>query len=152
MNSDKIRNWAHFAEIVSGIAVVFTLVFVVLEIRGNSDLVRANAFDRSMESLIQLRTNIASNDASLRVMADHWGIESPEVLRQQLLVVSIWSIYEKTYYSHQYGLVGVAEWERFEKRICGYSQTRMDFWKESVSVFLTAEFRNFVIDSCQQSS
>ena len=33
MNNEKIRNWAHVAEIISGVAVLITLVFLVLEIR-----------------------------------------------------------------------------------------------------------------------
>lgn len=118
MNSDRIKNWAQIAEIVSSVAVVFTLVFLIFEIRGNTELIRANTFDRSIESLIYLRMQIATNTDSLDTMADHWGIDSTKLLRRQLIVVSLWSIYEKTYYSHQYGLIGAAEWERFETRIC----------------------------------
>ena len=151
MNNERIRNWAHVAEIVSGVAVLITLVFLVLEIRGNSDLIRANTFNRSIESLIDYRMQIASNEESLRVMTDHWGIDSPDLLRRQLLVVNLWSIYEKTYFSRQYGLVGPAEWERFESRICGYV-TREDglrFWSENVANFMTDEFREYVISRCE---
>lgn len=111
MNNERIRNWAHVAEIISGVAVLVTLVFLVLEIRGNSDLIRANTFNRSIESLIDYRMQIASNEESLKVMAHHWGIDSTDLLRRQLLVVNLWSIYEKTYFSRQYGLVRPAEWE-----------------------------------------
>lgn len=78
---------------------MFTLVFLIIEVRENSDLVRADTFDRSIESLIDWRMQIVSNDESLRVMTEHFGLENPEMLRRQLLVVSLWSIYEKTYYS-----------------------------------------------------
>ena len=149
MNNDRIRNWAHLAEIVSGVAVVFSLVFIIFEIRENSDLIRANMFDRSIESLIDWRMQIVSDDESLKIMADHWGIDSPELLKHQLLVVSMWSIYEKTYYSHQYDLIGPAEWERFETRICAYGQAGQEFWDEKISTFLSEEFRSFVISSCQ---
>ena len=148
MNSERVKNWAHIAEIVSSVAVVFTLVFLIFEIRANSDLIRANTFDRSIESLIELRMNIASNDGSLKVMADHWGVESPDELRRQLLVNSLWSIYEKTYYAQQYDFIGQAEWERFETRICGYVQTRREFWNEKIADFLSEEFREFVIITC----
>ena len=136
------------AEIVSGVAVVITLVFLVVEVRGNSDLIRANAFNRSMESLNELRMLIATDEENLAVMREHWGIDSEDELRRQLLVVSLWSIYEKTYYSPKYGLVGQAEWERFDTRICRYIEIREDYWRFNVSVFLTEEFRNYVIDRC----
>ena len=135
MKKKSIKRWALFAEIISGVAVVISLIFLIVEIRGNSDLIRANAFNRSIESLIDMRMQIASNDESLRVMTEHWGIESPDILRRQLIAVSMWSIYEKTYYSHQYGLVGIAEWERFDTRICRYTATRKEFWTESVAMF-----------------
>lgn len=149
MEEQRIKNWALVAEIVSGIAVVVSLVFLIVEIRGNSDLIRANAFNRSIESLIDFRTQIASNDASLHVMAGHWGIEDPDLLRRQLLVVNMWSIYEKTYYSQQYGLVGPAEWQRFETRICGYTSSDLEFWSNNVAKFLTEDFHDYVVSTCQ---
>jgi hypothetical protein len=149
MNNDRIKNWAHLAEIVSSVAVIFSLIFIIFEIRENSDLIRANMFDRSIESLIDWRMQIVSDDESLKIMADHWGIDDRQLLKHQLLVVSMWSIYEKTYYSHQYDLIGPAEWERFETRICAYGQAGQDFWAEKIATFLSEEFRNFVISSCQ---
>ena len=148
MDRKRIKNWAMVAEIVSGVAVVITLVFLIVEVRGNSDLIRANAFNRSMESLNELRMLIATDEENLAVMREHWGIDSEDELRRQLLVVSLWSIYEKTYYSQKYGLVGQAEWERFDTRICRYIEIREDYWRFNVSVFLTEEFRNYVIDRC----
>lgn len=148
MDNDRLNNWAHFAEIVSGIAVVGTLIFLIFEIRENSDLIRANTFDRNIESLIDWRMQIISDEESLRTMADYWSIDDPDLLRRQLLVVSMWSIYEKTYYSQQYGLIGPAEWERFDTIICRYTQTRPDFWKENIAKFLTEDFRNYVVSNC----
>lgn len=154
MNNERIKSWAHIAEIVSGIAVLVTLVFLVLEIRGNSDLIRANTFNRSIESLIDYRMQIASNEKSLQVMTEHWSIDNPELLRRQLLVVNLWSIYEKTYFSNQYGLVGPAEWERFESRICGYVKREdgLKFWNENVANFMTDEFRDYVRSHCEVST
>lgn len=154
MNNERIKNWAHVAEIFSGIAVLVTLVFLILEIRGNSDLIRANTFNRSIESLIDYRMQIASNETSLRVMTQHWGVDSAELLRRQLLVVNLWSIYEKTYFSRQYGLVGPAEWERFESRICGYvkQEDGLKFWSKNVANFMTDEFRDYVESRCEVST
>ena len=150
MDKEKVRNWAHVAEIVSGVAVVVTLVFLIIEVRGNSDLIRANTFNRSIESLIDYRMQIATSEAALKTMNEHWQREGPESLRRQLLVVNLWSIYEKTYFSHQYGLVGPAEWQRFESRICSYVRTEegLRYWTESVAGFLTDEFRDYVVSGC----
>ena len=148
MKSKRLRVWAQLAEIISGVAVVITLVFLVVEVRENTDLVRATTFDRNMESLIDWRMQIVSNENSLKTMADFWGIEDSDALRQQLLVVNMWSIYEKTYYAQRYGLIGKPEWERFENVICRYTDRGPDFWRDKVSQFLTREFRDYVIDVC----
>lgn len=152
MKKKNLKHWAQVSEIIAGVAVVITLVFLIFEVRENSDLVRADSFNRSIESLVEWRSDIATNDAALKVMAEHFGFEDPEVLRQQLLVVNLWSIYEKTYYSQQYGLVGPAEWERFQTRICSYQRSGEDFWDERVAVFLTEEFRSYVVSSCKGES
>ena len=151
MDNERVKNWAHIAEIVSSIAVVLTLIFIVFEIRENSNLIRANTFDRSIESLIDWRMQILGNDDSLRVMAQHWGFDDKDLLRRQLLVVSMWSIYEKTYYAHEYDHIGPEEWERFETRMCNYVGTGIEFWKEKVSGFLSEDFRNYVISTCDKA-
>ena len=148
MDNNRIKNWAHLAEIVSSVAVVLTLIFIVFEIRENSNLIRANTFDRSIESLIDWRMQILTNDDSLKVMAEYWEIDDQDLLRSQLLIVSMWSIYEKTYYSHEYGHIGPAEWERFETRMCTYVDSGMEFWKENIARFLSEDFRNYVISNC----
>ena len=149
MKKKSIKYWAQVSEIIAGVAVVVTLIFLIFEVRENSDLVRAESFNRSIESLIAWRTAIASDEESLRIMAAHWEFDDIEALRRQMLVVNLWSIYEKTYYSQQYGLVGPAEWERFQTRICSYSRDGQEYWDERVAIFLTEEFRNYVIASCE---
>ena len=151
MDSERLGRWAHLAEIVSGTAVVGTLIFLIFEIRENSDLIRANTFEHSMESLIDWRMKIVSNEQSLQTMAEYWNSESPEILRRQLLVVNMWSIYEKTYYSQKYGLIGPAEWDRFERVICKYTDSSPGFWKDNVAKFLTEDFRDFVIRKCDMT-
>lgn len=152
MKKKNLKYWAQVSEIAAGIGVIITLIFLIFEVRENSDLVRADSFNRSIESLIEFRGAIASNDEALQVMSEHWGFEDPELLRRDLLVVNLWSIYEKTFYSQQYGLVGDMEWERFQTRICRYQQTNRAFWNERVANFLTEEFRNYVTSSCPSTS
>ena len=149
MKNKNIKYWAQVSEIIAGVAVVITLIFLIFEVRENSDLVRAESFNRSIESLVDWRTAIASDEESLRIMAEHWGFDDVESLRRQMLVVNLWSIYEKTYYSHQYGLVGPAEWERFQSRICSYRRDGKEYFDERVAKFLTQEFRDYVIVSCE---
>ena len=51
----KISELASFAEILSGIAVVTTLVILIIGIRENTDMTRALAYDRVIEGLNSVR-------------------------------------------------------------------------------------------------
>lgn len=152
MNKKSLKYWAQLSEIIAGVAVVITLVFLIIEVRKNSDLVRADSFNRGIESLIEWRTAIATDEESLKIMAEHWGFDDIDLLRRQMHVVNLWSIYEKTYYSQQYGLVGQAEWERFQTRICEYRQNDATYWDERIAQFLTAEFHDYVAAGCAAGS
>lgn len=42
--NQKLSNWASIAEILSGIAVVISLILLLFEVQGNSEAVRAATF------------------------------------------------------------------------------------------------------------
>ena len=54
----KLEKWALIAEIVGSVAVVTTLIFLIIEIRGNSAAVRAESLTSISE-----RTSMLSMDA-----------------------------------------------------------------------------------------
>ena len=64
MSRERIKYWAQISEIIAAVAVVVTLIFLIFAVRENSDLVRADSFNRSIESLVEWRSAIATNDAS----------------------------------------------------------------------------------------
>ena len=41
------------------------------------------------------------------------------------------------------------EWERFQTRICLYTDTRFAFWRDNVAKFLSDEFRQYVLKTCE---
>ena len=57
----KLEKWALIAEITSGAAIVATLVFLIVEIRGNSAAVRATALTSISERTQTLIWNNISN-------------------------------------------------------------------------------------------
>lgn len=156
--NQRLRDGALIAEVVSGIAVIFTLVFLIQEIRENTNVVRSAAYERSIDSLNEWRIVIASDEDLARLMAerlssdllDEFGPEEgPVYMRKRLLSLVQWSIYEKTYYSRNYDLLGASEWSRFEKVICNIAQTPSSRWSRDIERFLTLEFAEYVVESCK---
>ena len=151
----KLSDWASIAEIVSGIAVLITLIFLVLGIRENTAVTRAAAFDRNIDSINQIAITLARDEELMRLFQyyqdDHLDIDelsSEEWARVRAIVRSILRIYESAYYSNQYGTLGLSEWSRFERQDLS-PPSRMDMvqWNDIESV-LTQEFANYVDKSC----
>jgi len=65
----KLEKWALIAEITSGIAIVATLIFLIVEIRGNSAAVRAAALTSISERTNNLILSVTSNPAFIEAFA-----------------------------------------------------------------------------------
>jgi len=61
----KLKECALLAEVMSAIAVVVTLIFLLFEVRANSDLIRASTFDRNIQSVIDFNMGISSDDEAM---------------------------------------------------------------------------------------
>ena len=149
--NQKLSDWASIAEIVSGIAVVITLVFLVVGLRDNTEINRAASFDRNMESVNQWRAQLAQDPELLRIWQSRGQPDDlAEIERGQLrfLIFWLWGIYEKSYYAHAYGIIGSDEWSRFEVQLCE-QRTAMDrsYWDNSAN-FLTPNFIEYVETLC----
>jgi hypothetical protein len=109
----KFADWASIAEVISGIAVVITLVFLVVGIRENTEINRAAAYDRSIDGMNQWRFEVSQNPELARMYGAHEGLfgadagpEEVDYFRLSLIVNAVWGVYEKSYYANRYGVWG----------------------------------------------
>ncbi len=153
----KLRDAALIAEVISGVAVVVTLIFLIAQVRDNSSVIRGAAFEGSIDSLNELRLMIAEDHELASLMIDRWGRdlieefgrdEAPAYLQRRLMTLVQWSNYEKAYYSRNYDLLGTAEWSRFERSICLTASNPASRWSADIKDFLTPEFADYVIEFC----
>ena len=153
----KLSDWASIAEIISGFAVVVTLIFLILGIKENTEVTRASMYLRSTDKIIEWRNLMISDPEVAQLLnafhvGDYEGISEVNASRQSLLVLNIFQIYEQAYFAEQYGFMGRAEWSRFEVNICYF----YDDIQASPSIFnrvngvMTEEFSNFMGDLCQE--
>ena len=132
-------------EIFAGVAVVITLIILVFEVRQNTEVARAASYAESMDGLTQWRLTMAS-DPELAALWEAYYLrgERAEDFRLNLLVSSLWGIYENAYYSNQRGLLGPSEWERFERQLCQNAPRDLPV----IENLLTEEFRTFSASGC----
>ena len=153
--SRKLSDWASVAEIASGVAVVVTLVVLIIGVRENTDAIRASTYAQSLNSLNQWRDSISES----REVAGYWTafrsgdvdeFDDVDFTRLAQFIITLFTIYEHSYFSWQRDLIGDSEWERFEANIC-LQHGRIVVLPQLLAAYegaLTEEFREFVSDSC----
>ncbi len=147
--NQKLSDWASIAEVVSSIAVVVTLVFLVLGIRENTEVTRAGAYDRYVDGMNQWRFELARN-AELAELYFPREDETIDEWRRGLMLVSIFNIFENSFYSNQYGVLGEDEWRRIEAEVCRVQ----NIWEhaqqwELAEFYLTEDFAAHIASTCR---
>lgn len=149
------------AEIVGGVAVIVTLIFLVIETRENTNAIHAQMYQTLMSELNERRESVASSPetAELRILVAEGGFESLEPVQQVQFINSraaLWGVYESAYFARERGVLGDSEWSRFSSSICGNYQysNNMNIWASggrsgNVSQSLTSEFRTYIEHTCE---
>ena len=160
MNNENLQRWALIAEIVGGAAVVLTLIFLALQVRENSALIRANAFSENMQSVIDWRIAAVSDEHAVETISARFTDGDVDRFRYNFWFQTLWNIYEKAYYSYRYELTGESEWARFEGNICGnYRFEVSDGTWDTTNTYgspgglkarLTPEFAQYIEDNCDR--
>ena len=82
----KIENYAITAEIVGAIAIVVTLVILIVELRGNTDVLRAQTINAAYQAEWQRRDTVVRNDGGIAeiIVKSRNGEDLTQVERFQL--------------------------------------------------------------------
>jgi hypothetical protein len=151
----KLEKWGVIAEIVSGVAVVITLVVLIVGVRENTAITRVSVYGDLLDAIGEIdRLTIADPELDRLISTLFEG--STETLtesqrrRVRTYLNALFKNYERAYFSREYGVIGDAEWERFERVICGNfrrgKQVGADFARDGG--FLTSPFREYIATSC----
>jgi hypothetical protein len=153
--NQKLSDWANLAQIASGIAVVVTLVFLILDLRENTDVTRAAMYQQSSVSLTEFRRDIMRDPELARLYSAFLnnqaeGIDGVDRVRLNQLVLNNFQISENAFFARRYGLLGNAEWSRFERSICGnYAAARSAKLTGTLQRVMTEDFMDYIAVSCE---
>ena len=135
MKTTKLQKWALVAEVLGGIAIVITLVFLVLETRANTNAIQVQTYQSLTAELNALRfekTKTYNIGAYLAYTKGSFK-ELTDQQKYRLIIVTeaIWGIYESAFYANERGVLGEDEWGRFEAAICrNYAVDKMLWYPE----------------------
>lgn len=149
----KLEKWALVAEIIGAIAIVFTVAVLVVETRRNTAATYARNYDQLSADMADWRMQLAANAdmqaAYFSVLNDDecvWNLPAERVCDTGILVASaLFLIYERAYFSHEYGQLGDQEWARYERSMCGNFGSTL--FPRLNQTWFTDEYANF-IESC----
>jgi len=151
----KLQDYSNIADIVAGVAIVITLIFLIIEVRENTEITRAGAYERNMQSLNDVRVVLANDPRMaanyLAVDRGEWATLPPDDnLRIRAWFEMLFGVYEKTYFAKKYGLIGESEWGRFQRQVCIQrdrvaSNEGMTEWMQIV---MTEEFFDYMTKTC----
>ena len=145
---DKLQEYALIAEIVSAVAIVGSLIFVGLEIRQNTDAIFATSYDQLLADQMDLRLRVANNPDMIegydafRENEDADDQASLEYETGAYVNSALYQLYERAYFSRNYGRLGDEEWNRYRRWICAPDSVAI-IDKMDPRVF-TDEFWNYV--------
>jgi hypothetical protein len=158
----NLQKWALVAELVSAVAIVVTLAFLVVEMRANTTAIENQTYQELTQQLNNYRTNVMESDypyALEKLLTNGWeNLDRIDKLKLLMLRHNLYAIYEMAYYSHKRGVFGEDEWARFQNAICvAYrSDVQRGIWDSRAAQGqmvlqgnLTPEFGQFIIDSCK---
>ena len=152
--NQKLSDWASIAEVVSGIAVVVTLVFLIVGISENTEVTRASMFSNSIESLNGLgRSMIEDPDLSQiwGAFRDGQTADLTEIDQDRLLLIieHLFRSYDSAFSMQNYDLFGDNEWGRFQQNICiNYERANDAGLDGIVRSIATPEFLSYLQASC----
>ena len=145
---EKLQEYALIAEIIGGIAIIASLVFVGLQIQQNTNLSKANAYRETIQEIADWREMLATAPE----VGDCWSRyndlnnENYRSCGIGLILNNIFGIYETAYFDRTYGFIGESEWTRLEVAICNHFITAKK--RKIDPTFITEEFRLYLEDNC----
>ena len=158
MNREKLHDIALIAEVISGIAIIVTLAFLAIQMRSNTEAIRAQTFQELQSQLNEWRNfgTIQPEfiEATEKYQTRGWeALTSVESLRVWSRSVTIWAIYESAYIANERGVLGEDEWGRFERSICRRFNNRDRDWdppdSRNMKNLLTPKFVSYAESACK---
>ncbi len=144
-----IQDWGAIGEIVGGIAVVVTLIYLAAQIRQNTRAVRANTFQGVVDSLTSGIAEITRDAEVTRI----WivGLSQSEELsefdrgRFRLLILMAVRKWENALYQSRAGMLDNAQWEGILQDIRSIVGRPgfQNWWTETPDI-VSSEFREFI--------
>ena len=145
----SLQDWANLAEIVGTAAIIFSLIFVGLQISDNTREMRSAAAHNATESLQNWYVEIATNSQAAQVfrkgMGDPSALSKDEAFQYLMNIHSAVLAYQNVYFLGNEGALDNSLYLAMSATMVAVvpSPGFQWYWKQRFEYF-TPEFRKFV--------
>jgi hypothetical protein len=146
MNWDAI---GAIGEVLGAIGVIATLAYLAVQIRQNSEVVRASTRQAISTTQLQVGFQIASSP-ELRDVTARWRSGTPpatpdEALAEEMFLRANFRAFENQYHQHRHGTFDDALWRGYRENMkqVGVCPRAPEFWARNRSLY-SSDFATFV--------
>lgn len=148
----KLQKYALIAEVIGGIAIVASLLFVGLQVQQSTSITRASSYQNFLEEINDWRAVMVADPDLRRIFMIYTDEEEVGDLAEEDRIAlamhmgNFFSTMEGAYYSREYGLLGDSEWERVEVGLCqNFKRSQRN---EFDIAYISEQFRAYMQDRC----
>ena len=151
----SLEDLGNIGELVAAIGVIASLVYLAVQIRQNTQTVRASTFQAISDSA-QSRLFALQNVENARVwrigMSEPMKLNEDERMLYILMIATTARGWDNLYYQHRSGLLDAPYWAGYAKTIKALVRTAgfRYFWQHRMGQF-SPEFESFIEESLSSS-
>ena len=145
----NMENLANYADVIGGVAVIVSLIYVGIQIRRNTKSSRSQANQSAHESLANVSLEISKNAEFSRLvrkgMVSFETMSEDEKFRFMMLMITVFRRYENIFYQYNNGFLEEDLWEGYKQSILLYLYTcgGQAFWSLR-RIHFSKVFRDYV--------
>ena len=145
----SLQDWANLAEIIGTVAIIFSLIFVGLQVSDNTREMRSTAAHNAIESLQNWYVEIATNPQAAQIfrmgMSDPSALSRDEAFQYLMNIHSAMLAYQNVYFLGTEGALDASLYIALSATMVAVVPTPgfQWYWAQRAD-FFTPEFRGFI--------
>ena len=152
--NQKLSNWASIAEIISGAAVVVTLVFLVMGLNDSTNATHAVVYKDLLSEVNDFNRELI-NDAELASLWSNRASTSLETLAdedaERLVYMNriLFRVFDSAFFAFENGSLDARQWQRFRDLACGNhtDERYASLWAETEAI-VSESFVSYLDENC----
>ena len=145
----SIQDWGAVGEIVGGVAVIATLLYLATQLRQTNKAIRSSSFHEVQNSWLHINGWLVTNESVARIwrigIVDAEQLTDDEFMQFSFFLLSTFHIMETIFIQYELGTVELRAWQGERRTIDNiFNSPGVQYWWKQNPWSFTTEFRDFL--------